>query len=794
MPDRLELVLVERVEGDGVQLEIAQQRNRGAALGRISELVFGQQRHGGLGAESHEALPRGCLILCVPRADPRHQAVGVIDRTGVPREAKHGRAHARVAVCAPADHLLGAGQRSSVVAPGHLHERLRRVGPVRALPEPLGEQSEAAPPLLVRLRREQHRAQLLARRAAHQHVASGERLPQHRVEVGDSGGRAPASVELGDGGEPHRCLPVAQCTLEHGGRSLCLAGCGSRGEPRVGLEQIGALLGGKELPLGEQLRQRLRSPCASHAPGGQRLHEPVERVHEKRSVRRRHPLEGLGEHLGRDGRLGAGHEIERGPARARIGIGEARGQGAHGAGVEELRLVGPHAQQALLGGGLEQQARIRPPEGECRQQPESGDGKGCIGDRRGRSDRQSQEHAAVAEHAPDPVHRALQEPGRRGAQPLREEVEEHPQRRAADAVLGEARGAEGAHAGREPRPHAEPAEAQQIAGRPECERQRQADALIQPAAQPELREEHRHVEPAAELGVQGQQPLLAVGPRRSGIRHVGELEVEDGAQQTPAQQRGEQQPEENALAPQLRDRGPSLAALGLAAGPAGGRRGSLDPTRTGGVEPGGRGCGSAQEHRPHEHQPLDAQPARDRVRREAADDGAQGHAGAEGGEQALGLAPGDEVAQGEPEDQQAQGEHLARHQDEGPEHRGDLPGVEQPPERQQQQRQAQQHARKPARPVRPGERVARQARGHDEQPRARQQRPGQVGHPDALQEERLGGVEQGEGRCPDQQQAQGSPSRRAHAPRARSRCDEERCRWGPRGPIITAAGANARAR
>ena len=52
----------------------------------------------------------------------------------------------------------GGGQRGSVVTPRHLDEGFRRVGPVRALGEPLGEKLKAAPPLLVRLRREQHRA------------------------------------------------------------------------------------------------------------------------------------------------------------------------------------------------------------------------------------------------------------------------------------------------------------------------------------------------------------------------------------------------------------------------------------------------------------------------------------------------------------------------------------------------------------------------------------------------------------------------------------------------------------
>ena len=47
----------------------------------------------------------------------------MIDRTGVPRETQHGRAHARVAVAAPANHLVSAGERGSVVTPRHLDER-----------------------------------------------------------------------------------------------------------------------------------------------------------------------------------------------------------------------------------------------------------------------------------------------------------------------------------------------------------------------------------------------------------------------------------------------------------------------------------------------------------------------------------------------------------------------------------------------------------------------------------------------------------------------------------------------
>ena len=64
--------------------------------------------------------------------------------------------------------------------------------------------------------------------------------------------------------------------------------------------------------------------------------------------------------------------------------------------------------------------------------------------------------------------------------------------------------------------------------------ERETEALVEPAAEPELDHEHRDVEPAAELRVEGEQPLLAVGAGGGGIRHPGELEVEDGAEHAAA--------------------------------------------------------------------------------------------------------------------------------------------------------------------------------------------------------------------------------------------------------------------
>jgi hypothetical protein len=569
----------------------------------------------------------------------------------------------------------------------------------------------------------------------------------------------PAPVQLRDGGQPHRGLAVAECALQQrqGGVRAVTALRLARGESRVGLEQVRALLPRQARGVHEHLRECRRSISGESGAVGQELDEPVQGVDQQGSRLDGGPRQRVRQHFYRDAGLGPNDQVESRPAHARVGITQARAEGPNRAGVEQLGRVGAGCGQRLCTRGLEQQGRIGAPQGQGQREPERRDRHRREGDERRGTEGEGRQHGAVAQHGTQPVHGALEKTRRRRAQPLGEQVEQHPQCRQRDRVLGQPSCAQGAHPGEQPRLHAEPAEAQQVAGRLQGARQWKTDAMIEPPGEPELDDEHRHVEPAAELRVQGEQPLLGVCSDRRGIRDARELEVEDRAQQSAAQHRSQEQPEQATLPPRLRRRDAIRA------------RASASPTAA--IHQAARyasGCDAPQPQRASrragqqqgadEHEPFDPHEAGHRVGSKAADDRAEGDAGGQRAEQPLRLPRGDEVREREPEDELAEREHLARDQHERAEHDGDRVRLQQPPQWQEQRRQPEQDDRKRARSVDVGQRPARQHGGDDQESGARQQCPGQLLDADPLEEERLRGVEQRVGGRTEQRQAQSRPA------------------------------------
>jgi hypothetical protein len=126
----------------------------------------------------------------------------------------------------------------------HLDQRLRGLGAIGSRLEPLGQKLELCVPVRVRPGHEQHRPQLLPRRAPHHHVAARVRAAQHLGQVPHARRRASAPVQLRDGGQSHCGLAVAESALQQrqGGLPGLTVLRLARGESRVGLEQVRALL------------------------------------------------------------------------------------------------------------------------------------------------------------------------------------------------------------------------------------------------------------------------------------------------------------------------------------------------------------------------------------------------------------------------------------------------------------------------------------------------------------------------------------------------------------------------
>ena len=414
----VELARVEIVECGRVDFELAEDRRDRFSLRRGPELVLHQQRLGRLGPEGDEPLAGGGRLLRISRGERGHQARRLFHRAGVSQEPKRRGAHSRVAIVEPTRHALRARMRRPVVAPRHPRERLRRLGAIGTLLEPLGEQLQTSVPLLVGLRRQQHRAQLLARGAPHEHIAPAQRAAQHGVQIRDARRRFPAPVKLRDGGQSDRRLPVAERAPEDLGGSAVLVPGAARaaGEPRVYLDQIGAFLGGDARRLGEHPGEGRHRPVTARVPGRQRLHQAVERVDQKFARLLGSLLQRLGEHARSDRRFGIGDQIDGGAAHARVGTGEAGRQGPHGSGVEERCLVGPDTGQTALRRSLQQQSRVGAPERERSDQPDGGDRNRRVRDGLNAAQRESEQHGGVAESGSHPLHGPLEQRGRlRGA-------------------------------------------------------------------------------------------------------------------------------------------------------------------------------------------------------------------------------------------------------------------------------------------------------------------------------------------------------------------------------------------